>query len=236
MEVLIKFLSVGYGYGNGYSYGNGYGYGYGNGYGNGNGNGNGDGNGYGNGYGDGYGDGNGDGYGDGNGYGNGYGSGDGSGDGILEIDGHQVYKVDGIPTIIESVHGNYAKGYTLKQNVILVPCYIAKVGDYFAHGATLHEAMADAEAKYNQSLPLEERIKNIIAKYPTLDTIVPNRELFVLHNLLTGSCKFGREQFCANHGISLDDSMTMQEFINRTRNDYGCHAIVVLESVYQDLL
>ena len=180
--------------------------------------------------------GNGHGYGDGhgNGYGDGYGHGYGYGDGILEIDGHQVYKVDGIPTIIESVHGNYAKGYTLKQNVILVPCYIAKVGDYFAHGATLHEAMADAEAKYNQSLPLEERIKNTIAKYPTLDTIVPNRELFTLHNLLTHSCKFGREQFCANHGISLDDSMTMQEFIDRTRTDYGCDVIIQLERAYKE--
>ena len=233
MEVLIeKFLSVSNGYGNGEGCGDGYGYG------NGNGEGNGDsychGYGYGNGYGDGYGCGYGDGY--GYGYGDGNGNGNSNSNSILEIDGHQVYKVDGIPTIIESVHGNYAKGYTLKNNVILVPCYIAKVGDYFAHGETLHEAMADDEAKYNQSLPLKERIKNTIAKYPTLDTIVPNRELFVLHNLLTGSCKFGREQFCANHGISLDDSMTMQEFINRTRNDYGCHAIVVLESVYQDLL
>ena len=224
MEVLIeRFLSVSHGNGDGCGNGNGYGHGYGCG----------NGNGYGHGYGDGSGDGSGNGYGDG--CGGGYSSdyGDGCGDGIAEINGLKVYDIDSIPTIIESIHGNYAKGYTIKYNTILVPCFIAKCGDCFAHGNTLHDAQVDAEAKYIKSIPVGVRISNTTAKYPTLDTIVPNRELFNLHNLLTGSCRFGREQFCTNHSISLDDSMTMQEFINCTRNDYGGNVIIQLEMAYK---
>ena len=254
----------GYGDGNGNGYGYGYGNGYGNGDGNGNGNGNGNGygdgngNGYGygygngNGYGDGYGYGNGNGYGDGdgdgngNGYGNGYGNGDGNGygygngygdgDGISEYDGKRVYNIDNVPTIIENIKGDIAKGYTIRNNTRLVECFIAKCGGFFAHGETAKQAMLDARSKYEQNKPLTERIADTIKKYPTLDTLVPNEELYVLHNILTGSCAFGRNEFVRRHGIDVKNgSMTMKDFIDLTRNDYGGSAIVELEREYRQL-
>jgi len=164
--------------------------------------------------------------------GNGYGDGYGNGDGIQEIDEHRVYSLDKVPTIILSVHGNYAKGYVLDHNVNLRPCYIARVGDHFAHGETLHDAMRDVQRKYDDAMPLVEKIKQTVAKYPSLDTIVPNAELFELHHLLTGSCEFGRRQFCNARGISLDGSMTMREFIEATRNDYGGDKVNELFKAY----
>ena len=223
MELLNKkieaFLDVGYGYGDGYGDGNGDGDGNGYGYG--------DGNGYGYGYGDGDGDG------DGNGYGYGYGDGDGYGDGIKELNGKTVYKVDNIPTIIESVKRNYAKGYTIRHNVELVPCYIAKVGNYFAHGETLKEAMQSAQEKYDQNRPIEERIADTIKKYPTLDTKVSHKELYDLHHTLTGSCKFGRDEFARAHNLDPDKGeMTMREFITLTKDAYGGNIITQLGIAY----
>ena len=149
---IALFLDVGDGYGDGNGGGNGNGYGYGYGYGNGYGNGYGDGytDGYGYGYGYGYGNGDGDGYGygygyvSGYGYGNGNGNGGGNGYGILEFNGHKVYCIDNIPTIILNVRGNIAQGYIIKYNSLLEPCYIAKVDDCFAHGKTEHNALLDA--------------------------------------------------------------------------------------------
>lgn len=210
MESIERFLGYGYGYGKG------------------DGNGNGDGKGNGNG--------NGDGNGDGDGDGNGYGYGDGDGYGISEYDGKRVYNIDNVPTIIENVKGDVAKGYTLRKNTQLVECFIAKCGGFFAHGKTAKQAMIDARAKYEQNKPLTERIADTIKKYPTLDTVVPNEELYVLHNILTGSCSFGRDEFVRRHGIDVKNgSMTMKDFIDITRNDYGGSAIVKLERKYEQL-
>ena len=236
---IEKFLAISSGYGNGS--GSGSGYGDGNGSGNGNGYGNGYGYGYGNGngygYGNGYGNGNGygPGSGNGNGYGNGYGDGYGygPGKGISEIDGHKVYVIDGVPTIIIGVRGNIAKGYTLRTNVVKVPCYVAKVGDYFGHGETVHEATQAAQEKYDENRPLSDRIADTIAKYPTLDTIVAHSELYELHHTLTGSCKFGRDEFATNHGLDPENGeMTMREFIKLTLNAYGGENIKLLAEAY----
>lgn len=76
--------------------------GYGSGYGSGSGSGSG--------YGYGFGDGSGDGYGFGDGEGYGDGSGDGSGIRIVRYGNQKVYDIDGIPTIVYCIKGNYAKG------------------------------------------------------------------------------------------------------------------------------
>ena len=194
------------------------------------------GSGYGSGYGDGYGscDGSGSGYGDGDGSGYGYGDGDGSGDGygIEEFDGYKLYDIDNVPTAINAVHGNYAQGFTIKRNSIKVPCYIARVDNSFAHGDTLRQALEDATAKALQAKPLEERIADTVKAHQDPNEIIPNIELFKLHNVLTGSCEFGRKHFCEQHGISLDDEMTMCRFIKMTADAYGGEAIRQLADAY----
>ena len=212
---VLRFLAIGYGYGDGYGDGSGFGSGYG----------------YGDGSGSGYGDGDGDG--DGYGYGYGDGDGDGDGDGVKVFEGKDVHMVDDIATIIESVHGTYAKGWTLEKDLTLEPCYVAKVGDCFAHGKTLRQAAADAQTKYEQNAPLEERISSFVKQYPQLDSTAKAEDLYRWHGVLTGSCRFGRDQFCKEHGISLADVMTIGRFIELTEKAYGGEAIKQLKEAYR---
>jgi len=200
METIIdKFVKTGYGYG--YGSGDGSGYGYGDGYGDGSG------------YGDGYGDGSGD------------GSGFGDGEDVLEYNHQKVYKIDGTPTIIDSVHGNYAKGKILKDDLTVRECFIAKCGNYFAHGATLKQALSSATEKYNENKPLEERILEFNEKFPENDVPYSGTELFSWHHILTGSCLFGRQQFCADKGLDVNSLYTVREFISLTENAFGSDVI-----------
>ena len=162
----------------------------------------------------------------------GSGSGSGSGDGIEEFNGHKLYYIDNVPTAITAVHGNYAQGFTIKYNSIKVPCFIARVDNSFAHGETLRQALEDATAKALHAKPLEERIADTVKTHPDPNEIIPNTELFKLHNILTGSCEFGRKQFCEHHGISLDDAMTMCRFMELTADAYGGEAIRQLAKAY----
>ena len=195
----------------------GYGYGYGCGCGNGCGNGDG--------YGDGYGFGDGDGDGDGDGYG--FGNYDGN---IKSLNGQPVYIIDETQTIITQVVGQYAKGFILGSDLTMTPCYIAKCGNYFAHGETIREALEDAVSKYEQDLPTEERIANFNSTFPDNDKPVKVSILYVWHNRLTGSCAMGRQAFAKEHNIDIEaDSMTVAEFVRLTENSYGGDVIKLLK-------
>ena len=245
---IKKFIEFGYGYGSGYGYGAGYGAGYG--YGDGAGDGSGDGYGYGYGSGSGYGDGSGDGDGagsgdgygagdgSGDGYGSGYGSGDGygygygDGDGVKKINGHNVYYIDGIPTLIDSVHRTYARGFILNKYNALTPCYVARVGNHFAHGNNLHQAHEDAEKKELQAMPVDKRIERFILNHPDMEKKYPAQDLFDWHGILTGSCTMGRHVFCKEHSISVEtDSFTIKDFVKLTLSAYGGSVIQQIADV-----
>ena len=226
--------------------------GYGNGSGNGSGSGNGNDSGYGYGsscgYGYGRGDGSGSGYGNGSGYGSGcdysYGNGsglydgegrgysNGSGGGIKKINGYIVYKVDDLYTIFTSIHGNIAKGFIIEKNTKLIPCYIVKENNKFAHGETLHDAFASLQEKLYDGSTEEERIKAFKTKFPEYDTKYDNRDLFTYHHILTGSCRMGRESFIKSRGISLNGKTTVREFVELTKGAYGGNIIIKLAQEY----
>ena len=219
-KIIEEFLSVSSGYGYGYGYGSGSG----DGYGDGSGFGSGDGDGYGYGDGSGYGSGSGDGYGYGYGSGSGYGDGYGYGYGyrIKNINGDHVYLIDNVQTIIKSVRGNIARGYILQSDLTLTPCFVVKEANQFAHGETLHDAFDSLHEKIYSSETDEEKLNQFKEKFTDFNVKYSAKELFSWHGVLTGSCKAGRTAFCKDHDIDIDqDSFTIHEFIELTKNSYG---------------
>ena len=207
MGEIEGFLKINSGNG----FGNGYGYGFGNGFGSGDGSGFGFGDGSGFGFGDGFGDGSGDGSGDGN----------GSGSGIKSFCGKKIYLIDCVQTIIESVRNNIARGYILQKDLTLTPCYVVKGNNQFAHGRTLHEAFEALQDKLYDDSTEEERLSKFREHFTDFGKKYPAKELFTWHHILTGSCKTGRESFCKDNGIDIEnDTFTIYEFIELTKNSY----------------
>ena len=157
--------------------------------------------------------------GDGSGDGSGSGSGSGDGYGVKEFTGHKVYDIDRVPTLIFAVKGDAARGAVLRRDMTLKDCWIAKRGNFFAHGDTLHAAVDAVEAKWLENKPLDERIAEFMKTHPSLDE--PYGDLFDWHHILTGSCEFGRRQWCEEHGYKPTDSITLRAFFEQTKNDYG---------------
>ena len=161
--------------------------------------------------------------------GSGDGSGSGYGDGIVEYNHQKVYKIDGVSTIIDSVHGNYANGKILRDDLTVRECFIAKCGSYLAHGETLKQALSDASEKYNENKPLEERITEFNEKFPDNNIPIDGNELFSWHHILTGSCLFGRKSFCSDKGLDVNAKYTVREFISLTENAFGSDEIKKLK-------
>lgn len=244
-EKIKKFLAVDVGDGSGFGDGSGscdfYGKGFGGGC-SGNGDGDGDGSGDGMGYGSDSGLGHGSNYstygtyddGDDCGSGSLYctGSGKGYGDGIKEINGKEIYMVDDIPTIFKSIRNNIAKGFIVKNDLQFEPCYIVKENNQFAHGFTLKDAFMSLQEKLYDDSTEEERIETFKKQFPEYDVKYNNRDLFVYHHVLTGSCRMGREAFMSNKGLSLDDKTSVREFVKLTQDAYGGDIIKKLPEAY----
>ena len=181
-------------------------------------------------------DGNGNGYGNGDGDGNGSGDGFGNGFGVKSINGMTVYRVDSVPTVFTSIHGNIAKGMILGGGLKLSPCFIVKGHGYFAHGETLKEAQTALESKIFDDMDIEEKIAEFKKQFNATDKY-PVRNFYDWHNKLTGSCEMGRKAFADSHGIDIDnDFMTVAEFIEVTRDSYGGEVIKQLEESYGEEL
>jgi len=208
VEVIERFWGLkptGYGYGSGSGSGSGYGSG--------------------DGYGDGDGSGSGSGYGYGDGYGDGSGYGNGDGDGLKEYNGETVWDIDSVPTLIDRVKGSYAKGRIVEEDFTTTPCYIAKVGNSFAHGETLRKAVADANAKELRLMPIEQRIEEFVSKFPSLSTKAKCSEFYRWHHILTGSCTMGRDEFIRAHNLDMNKKYTVKYFLDITSNSYGGEVI-----------
>jgi len=232
MEKVEEFLKVSYGsgYGSASGYGSGYGSGSGSGYGYGAGSGDGDGSGSGSG--DGSGDGSG--YGDGSGSGDGYGYGSGYGYGLLTYNSNKIYLIDGIQTIIHSVKGNVAKCSIVNADLTLTKCYVAKIGNSFAHGESIEKAISDATRKHFYNLPVEQKIDEFLNKFNSTDKY-PAQLFYDWHTTLTGSCDLGKDAFMKEHSISLTDTMSVAKFISLARGKYGSDVIEQLEEKLNSL-
>ena len=173
------------------------------------------------------------GYGDGSGYGSGYGNDNGYGNGydyffrygkdcgdIKALNGNIVDYIDDKSTIITQVHGNFAKGYIVKDDLSLDSCFIAKVGNSFAHGKTLKDAVTKAGTKIKK-ISIKEQIENFIAAFGPLDSEHKGKAFYDWHHILTGSCRMGRDKFCEENGIDLTKKYSVRYFLQITKNSYG---------------
>ena len=204
------------------------------------------------GYGFGYGSGYGAGYKDGNGYGSslryedgsgsgpgfssspGFGFGYGNGD-VTALNGNIVDYIDNVPTIIIQVHGNFAYGYIVKDDLTLSPCFIAKVSNSFAHGKTLKEAVADAKAKELEKMTVEERIAKFVEAFGPLDSEHTGKEFYDWHHILTGSCRMGRDEFCKSHNIGFTKMYSVKYFLDITEESYGGDIIKLIRKEYKNI-
>ena len=229
MEEKIKRFLSGDSSGYGYGYGDGNSSGYGDGYGSGDGSGDGDGSGsgYGSGDGDGDGYGSGDGSGDGSGSGSGDGYGDGSGSGygykifIQKYKEKDVYYVDGIPCVFVRVHEEWAEVEIISNDDFTTKkAFLAKFENTLAHGESIKEAMTDAMQKYYSSLDFKAVKKKLLNEFAKKKRLTV-KELYSWHGVLTGSCRFGRDEFQRAHNLKDEDTLSLEEFVKLTGDAFG---------------
>ena len=138
---------------------------------------------------------------------------------IWKYHNREYIKADGIFQRVIKRKGNVYQVQNIGAEDIT---YLVTDGnDVWAHGTTLHDAHTALQAKLLQNKPIAERIADFKAEFES-GKKYPASEFFKWHHILTGSCEFGRREFCRQHNIDLDnDTYTVEEFIELTKNAYG---------------
>ncbi len=136
--------------------------------------------------------------------------------------------MDGVQTIITKVKDGIAKGFILNSDLTQSPCYIVKQNNLFAHGETIKDALDALQEKLFEDLSEDERIEMFWQEFQS-DKKYSAALFYEWHHKLTGSCEMGRNSFVRDHSIDLDkDTMTVQEFVDLTKNSYGGDTILKL--------
>ena len=158
--------------------------------------------------------------------------GSGSGSGVTAFAGERVFQIDDVPTLLDRIKGNIAKGRMLMDDFTTKACFVVKNGGLFAHGDTLRQAMEALNDKLFEDMPEEERIEAFVKAHEG-GKAYPNADFFDWHHKLTGSCEAGRKAFAQNHGVNMSGSMTVEAFIALTERDYGGVTIRKLKPFYE---
>lgn len=150
---------------------------------------------------------------------------------ITRFNGEPVYYIDGMPTVLKSVHGDLAHGYTVGDDLTTSECYVARGQGYFAHGKSAEEAVSSLERKIVAGMDTGARVEEFVKRF-SKDGRYPVRDFYEWHGLLTGSCTFGRDSFAREHGISMDGEMGTREFLALTKDAFGRE---VIQKVIQEM-
>lgn len=92
----------------------------------------------------------------------------------------------------------------------------------------MRDAQMALQEKLYDDMSLDDRISAFLSCH-NLTTAYPNRDLFVWHHRLTGSCLAGRKAWVDSRGIDMDGSTTVADFIRLCENDFGRDVIRALK-------
>ncbi len=109
--------------------------------------------------------------------------------------------------------------------------YVVKRGGLFSHGNTLKDAYESVKLKYYSTIGREQAILEFKNQFKT-GIEYSNNLFYKWHTILTGSCESGKNHWLKEHGISLDGTMTLERFVELTKNAYGGDIIMSLSTTH----
>ena len=93
-------------------------------------------------------------------------------------------------------------------------CHIANIGEYWAHGDSLEQALRDARLKQMQA---DFDVEDLIAEVQKTGKVTFNQ-----YRLVTGACESGLRHGLEEMGLSGDlDEMSLEEALERSKGKFG---------------
>ena len=144
-------------------------------------------------------------------------------DGLSYIEKHLTH--------IDNITDKEACGFYLGRSGRKIPFFAIKDDDKIGIGASYGHASDVLLMKQTIGISEEQRLSEFIESHEK-DKSYTVENLWDWHRYLTLSCYSGGERFRDEHGLKMEDLMSIQHFISITENDFGGHIIKKLKPYY----
>lgn len=152
---------------------------------------------------------------------------------IKTHNGNKVYYINDVPTVIKSINCGIGHGYIIDNNGKSVEKFVAKSYNIFVFGDSFDEVY-DKLYEKDRIKEYSEIFINKFVEHFKLNRKYNFSELAFWHRNLTGACIEGIMLFCKDNNINFEnDKMTVQEFLNISKNSYGKSIVKNIAKIYK---
>lgn len=153
-------------------------------------------------------------------------------DGELNKEHGGLSYVIGHLTHIEELCEEKAIGYYLGRTGRKVPLFAFKEDGYIGIGCSYAHAMDSLLSKKIEGTSLEERIQKFVESH-SLDEKYTIKDFWEWHRYLTLSCYGGGERFKNEHNLNEDDLISVDEFVELVKEEFGGEIISKARDCYE---
>ena len=154
---------------------------------------------------------------------------------LKSYNGQKVYHIEDIAVILHSVVGHAANCSVIQPDMSLKRGVLVRYGNSFGfaeHSQEAFEKARELSIKRGWEHAEEDPIAYMHKNYPDAEAQLERKTVFDLHNVLTGSCLDGREEFIKQRNISLEGTITLKEFFDLSKYEFGKETIAKVAKSY----
>ena len=156
-----------------------------------------------------------------------------NGSSIGTFNGHKTYFVNGYVLYITHIHGPWAMGEIIHNDLTTQKCYLTKVNDKFAVGGNLRAVLEEMREKITESTSAKKNIaKAFILVHPEYEKEYDWDEMVAWHSLDKTSCVDGRRRFSLNSNKKSGDLATPKELIQHMKESPAREIAIEMERLY----
>ena len=152
---------------------------------------------------------------------------------IVSFNGYKTYFINGFVVAVKHIHGPWAMGEIINNDLTTTKCYIAKVNNNFVVAGSIKEVIDEMRQKIKTSL---NRYKDIamafVMAHPNYETKYDWDEMVTWHSLDTASCADGRKRFSDIANKKSGDLATPKELISFMKESSSKEIAIEMERLY----
>lgn len=156
-----------------------------------------------------------------------------NGSSIASYNGKKTYFINGYVVRIVHVHGPWAMGEIINNDLTTQTCYLAKVNNNFVVAGSLREVLEEMRNRISSSINIyKDMAQAFLLAHPEYEKEYDWDEMVAWHSLEPTSCIDGRRRFTALANKKSGDKGTPKELISFMKQSPSKNIAIEMERLY----
>lgn len=152
---------------------------------------------------------------------------------IASFNGFKTYFINDFVVIVKHIHGPWALGEIINNDLTTTKCYIAKVHNHFVIAGSIKEVIEEMRKKITGSLNLyKDMAMAFVIAHPDYEKEYDWDEMVAWHSLDATSCADGRKRFSTLANKKSGDLGTPKELISFMKESPSKQIAIEMERLY----